>query len=109
LKPEQVETFVAAETKISEAVRKTGQPGPIRWYQLVSGGETPQFLMVTDRENWAAYERSFEEEINGLMEKVYGKDQAASILREARSAVRSQYIETWQYRADLSFVPGGKQ
>jgi len=26
-------------------------------------------------------------------------------MRAARSAVRSQYEETWLYRADLSFVP----
>src|SRR5260370_150029 len=33
-----------------------------------------------------------------MMEKMYGKDQAARIMRDARSAVRSQYVETWQYR-----------
>ena len=31
------------------------------------------------------------------------------IMRDAHSAVRSQYVETWRYRADLSFVPAAKQ
>ena len=42
-----------------------------------------------------------------MLEKTYGKDQAENILQEARSAVRSQYVETWQYRPDLSFTPQG--
>jgi hypothetical protein len=40
---------------------------------------------------------------------MYGKDQATRIMSDARSAVRSQYVETWQYRPDLSFVPAAKQ
>ena len=109
LKPEQVGAFVAAEIKIRAAMRKAGYAGPMRWYQLVSGGETPQFLVLADRANWAAYEQSAEEKLDSMMEKMYGKDQAARIMRDARSAVRSQSVETWQYRADLSFVPAAKQ
>jgi hypothetical protein len=108
LKPEQVGAFVAAETKIRAAMRRAGYTGPVRWYQLVSGGETPQFLVLADRANWAAYEQSAEEKLDSMMEKMYGKDQAARIMRDAHSAVRSQYVETWQYRADLSFVPAAK-
>lgn len=109
LKPEQVGAFVAAETKIHAAMRKAGYAGSMRWYQLVSGGETPQFLVLADRANWAAYGQAPEEKLDSMMEKMYGKDQAARIMRDARSAVRSQYVETWQYRADLSFVPAAKQ
>ena len=81
----------------------------MRWYQLVSGGETPQFLVLADRANWVAYEQSAEEKLDSMMEKMYGKDQAARIMRDAHSAVRSHYVETWQFRADLSFVPAAKQ
>jgi hypothetical protein len=38
------------------------------------------------------------------MEEAYGKEQGAAILRTVRSAIRSQYLETWQYRSDLSFI-----
>jgi len=109
LKPEQVGAFVAAETKIRAAMRKAGYAGPMRWYELVSGGETPQFLVLADRANWEAYQQSAEEKLDSMMEKMSGKDQAARIMPDARSAVRSQYVETWQYRADLCFVPAAEQ
>jgi hypothetical protein len=109
LKPERLDAFMAAETKISAAMRKGGERQPLRWFQLVSGGETPQFLMLVDRADWAAYEESGEEKLQTTMEAVYGKDETARIMQDARSAVRSEHVETWQYRADLSFVPAKAQ
>jgi hypothetical protein len=109
LKPEQVGASVAAETKIRAAMTKAGYAGPMRWYQLVSGGETPQFLLFADRADWAGHEQPVEEKLDSMMEKMYGKDQAARLMRVGRSAVSSQHVETWQYRADLSFVPAAKQ
>ena len=105
VKPEQADKFVAAQFRIKEAILKAGHFPSIHWYQLVSGGEIPQFVMLADRDSWAAYEQSPDEQLSGILEEMYGKEQAASILRDVREAVRSQYVETWQYRADLSFVP----
>lgn len=64
--------------------------------------------MLADRDNWAACEQSLDEKLDGAMEQIYGKDRAASIMRDVRRAVRSQYVETWKYRPDLSFVPAAK-
>ena len=108
VKPDQVEAFIAAQSKIRQALADADYQGPMRWYQLVSGGESPQFLMLADRDNWAAYEQSPDEKLGGILEKMYGKDRATSILREAGGAVQSKYVETWQYRADLSFVAAAK-
>ena len=108
LKQEEVESFIAAQSKIKDALEKSGYKGRLRWYQLVNGGETPQFLMLAERDDWAAYEQSPDENLGSIIEKMYGKDRAASILRDIRRAVRSQYVETWQYRPDLSFVPVAK-
>jgi hypothetical protein len=104
LKQEDVERFIAAQSRIKNALEKAEYSGRLRWYQLVNGGETPQFLMLVDRDNWAAYEHAFDENLDDIMEKTYGKDRAASIIGDVRRAVRSQYVETWQYRPDLSFV-----
>lgn len=108
LKQEDVETFLAAQAKIKDALAKAGYLGHLRWFQLVNGGETPQFLMLVDCDNWASYEHSLDENLGSTMEKAYGKDQAASIMQDVRRAVRSQYVETWQYRPDLSFLPASK-
>jgi len=110
LRPEETSNFLDGLRKIKEASRKTGYPlaGPVRWYQLVSGGESPQFLLLADRANWAAFESPTEKTLDAMMQEAYGREQGAAILRTVRSAVRSQYVETWQYRADLSFVPTAK-
>ena len=108
VKQEQVESFLTTETKIKDALTKAGYSGHLRWYQLVSGGETPQFLMLVDRDNWASYEHAPDENLGSIIEKSFGKDQAASIMRDIHQGVRSQYVETWQYRPDLSFVPTPK-
>lgn len=104
LKPDQVDVFIAAQTKIRQALANAGYQSSMRWYQLVSGGETPQFVMLADRDSWAAYEQSPDERLGAILEKTYGKDPATIIVREASGAVQSRYVETWQYRADLSFV-----
>jgi hypothetical protein len=107
LKPEGVNDFVDGVKKIKEGVRKTDYPfrAPVRWYQLVTGGEGPQFFLLSDRANWAAFEPPTNKTLDAMMEAAYGKEQGAAILRTVRSAIRSQYVETWQYRSDLSFVP----
>jgi hypothetical protein len=61
--------------------------------------------MLVDRENWAAYEQAPDENLPSIMERTYGKDQAVRIIGDVRRAVKLQYVETWQYRPDLSFVP----
>jgi hypothetical protein len=96
--------------KIKAAIRKTEYPlaGPIRCYELVSGGESPQFLLLADRANWAAFEPPTSKTLDAMMEAAYGKEQGAAILLTVRSAIRSQYLEAWQYRGDLSFVPESK-
>ena len=108
VKQEDVESFLTAQAKMKDALAKAGHFGNLRWFQLVNGGETPQFLMLADRDNWASYEHSSDKNLGSILEKTYGKDQAASIMRDVRRAVRSQYVETWQYRPDLSFVPASK-
>ena len=106
LKPEGINDFVDGVKKIKEGIRKTNYPlaGSLRWYQLVSGGEGPQFLLLSDRANWAAFEPPTDKTLDAMMEEAYGKEQGTAILRTVRSAIRSQFLETWQYRSDLSFI-----
>jgi hypothetical protein len=110
LKPESVNDFLAGIKKVNAAIRKTHYPiaGATRWFQLVTGGESPQFLLLSDRANWAAFAPTTDKGLDAMMEEAYGEAQGASILRAVRSAIRSQYVETWQYREDLSFLPAPK-
>ena len=108
VKSEAVGPFVAAAEKIKKAMTARGYRGAIRWYELVSGGETPQFLMLDNRADWASYEQTEKETLDSVTERTFGRQQGAEIMKDFRSAIRSEYVETWQYRADLSFVPAKK-
>ncbi len=110
LKPERVNDFLAGIKKNNAAIRKTYYllAGATRWFQLVSGGESPQFLLLSDRANWAAFAPTTDKEVDAMMEQAYGKELGASILQRVRSSIRTEYVETWQYRPDLSFLPGPK-
>jgi hypothetical protein len=105
LKAESVNEFVEAVKKINEGIKKTNypQPGPSRWYQLVNGGEGPQFVLVGDRANWAAFQ-SNDKTLDGMMEDAYGKEQGAAILASLRKAIRAIHTSANKYRPDLSYV-----
>jgi hypothetical protein len=105
---EGVNDFVEAVKKIGDAIKKTNYPlaGPSRWYQLVNGGETPHFVLVGDRANWAAFQPPTMKSLDTMVEEAYGKEAGDAILATLRKAVRSTYTETLQYRPDLSYVSG---
>ena len=105
LKAESVNEFVEAVKKINEGIKKTNYPqaGPNRWYQLLNGGEGPQFVLVSDRANWAAFQPN-EKTLDAMMEEAYGKEQGAAILASLRKGIRSTTTQANKYRPDLSYV-----
>ncbi len=74
------------------------------WYQLVNGGESPHFVLVGDRANWASFQPPTDKILDSMMEEAYGKEQGGAILSALRKAVRSTSTEALQYRPDLSYV-----
>ena len=110
VKPEAINDFIDGVKKVSDGIKKTSFPqaGPSRWYQLVNGGESPHFVLVGDRANWASFQPPTDKTLDSMMEEAYGKEQGAAILGSLRKAVRSTSIEALQYRPDLSYVAAQK-
>jgi hypothetical protein len=110
LKPEGINDFLDGIKKIQDGIKKTNYPlaGASRWYQLVNGGETPHFVLVGDRANWASFQPPTDKTLDSMMEEAYGKEQGAAILNALRKAVRSTLTEALQYRPDLSYVAASK-
>ena len=106
IKADSVNDFVEAVKKVGDGIKKTNYPqaGASRWYQLVNGGETPHFVLVGDRANWASFQQPTDKTLDSMMEDVYGKDQGAAILSSLRKAIRSTHTEALQYRPDLSYI-----
>jgi len=106
LKPEGINDFIDGVKKVNDGIKKTNFPqaGPSRWYQLVNGGESPHFVLVGDRANWASFQPPTDKILDSMMEEAYGKEQGGAILSALRKAVRSTSTEALQYRPDLSYV-----
>ncbi len=102
--------FLGGVKKVLEGMKKTSYPmaGATHWYQLANGGESPHFVLVGDRANWAAFQPPTDKTLDSMMEEAYGKEEGAAILASLRKAIRSIYTETLQYRPDLSYVAGTK-
>jgi hypothetical protein len=110
LAPDGLNDFVESVKKVTEGIKKTNYPmnGANRWYQLVNGGDSPHFVLVGDRANWAAFEPATKKTLDGMMEEAFGKEQGAAALSTLRKTIRRVRTEAIRYRPDLSYVPESK-
>ena len=71
-----------------------------QWYELVTGGDRPQFLLIEERPNWDGVDGNGElDALNLEIEKTKISEET---VKTFWSSVRTIYAETWHYRADLS-------
>jgi hypothetical protein len=68
------------------------------WYEKLTGGPLPEFMLMVAREGWAEYDT---EPAIGLEALLHG----SSALDDLAASVESVEAETWTYRADLSLIP----
>jgi len=101
VKPASVVQFQDAIKRINAAIKKTSYPvKSSRWYQLVSGGDGPHYVLVTDRNSWADMEGPQTSMADML--KQAGDEKA---LQDLRDAFHHTVSEMAEYRADLSYMP----
>jgi len=99
-----VNDFIEAVKKISQGIKKTNAPTTAsRWYSLVSGGQGPEFVLVSDRKSYADFHLS-DKTLDQIMQDAYGEEGAA-ILKTLRQSYYHTYSEFLHYRRDLSYVP----
>lgn len=100
VKPGSIRDFEDALTNLNAARSKSVRPIKGRWYELVAGGDYPQFLLIEDRANWS----SFGEQ--GQLDEILHAGPASpldpALLNAFRNSIRSAYVDTLHYRPDLS-------
>jgi hypothetical protein len=100
--PEHVNDFIESIKKINAALQKTNYPvKPSRWYSLANGGDTPTFVLVTDRATWGDMEPP-EKKLEDALKEAYGDSSALDTLRKSCRKITS---ELSVYREDLSYIP----
>lgn len=68
------------------------------WYEKVTGGTAPEYMLMVARDGWASYDRHV-----ATLEALAGRDHAEDLT----AAVDEVRVETWLYREDLSLIPEG--
>ena len=104
----KTEQFHAALRQFHEALQKAKSPGRYEWFELLNGGEGPQFLLFLPRLNWAALDTDRGELMEAL-EKSAGKSKAKDIMSQFNAAVRSYQRFAVRVRPDLSLLSNANQ
>jgi hypothetical protein len=104
LKPSGISTFTDSVKRINAAMVQSKYPAkPSRWYQLVSGGDGPHYVVVTDRMSWADMQGP-DQTMADMLKQVYGNDDKT--MQNLRDAVDHTMSEMAEFRRDLSYMPG---
>jgi len=108
LKPEAVQDFEIALQRIKRSLPNTdGTPVfSAQWYELVTGGDRPQFLLIEEHRDWASFHGSGE--LDALRKGNQGNQIPEEAVKSFWNSVRLIYSETWHYRPDLSRLRNGK-
>jgi len=108
LKPEAVQDFEMALRRIKRLLPSTdGAPVlSAQWYELVTGGDQPEFLLIEEHRDWASFHG--DGELEALKKGNHGNEIPEEVVKSFWNSVGSIYSETWHYRSDLSRLIAGK-
>jgi hypothetical protein len=86
------------------ALQKARSPQRYEWFELLNGGEAPQFMLFLPRRNWGAFDeqRGF---LLKALEKSVGKQKADQLFAQFTAAVESSRRYAVRLRPDLSNLP----
>ena len=96
--------FCMALREFYDALSRVGGVNRYEWFDLRSGGDTPQFMLMVPRANWEAFDTRADLFLDQL-EQTLGKKQAAKLFEQFTSAVKSQQRSAVRFRSDLSLLP----
>jgi hypothetical protein len=99
--------FLLALRKCREAIQKSNYPLHYHVFELYNGGEHPTYVLVFPHKNWADFEPP-EQTFPAMLEKVYGRDEAESIMKLWDKSVHSVHSQIIAFRPDLSYLPPAK-
>ena len=101
LRPEAIQDFEIVLQRIKRSLPNTDGVTALsaQCYELVTGGDKPQFLLIEQHRDWASFNGS--SELDALRKGNHGEI-PEEIVNRFWNSVRSIYSESWHYRSDLS-------
>lgn len=107
VKMDGVAEFLAAARKMHEAIQNSDSPVYYDLYQLHNGGEHPTFVFRFPRKNFGDFE-PLDPSVMAILEKAYGREEAASVMKSFSGSVVSVESEIAAARPDMSYAPEAK-
>jgi hypothetical protein len=107
VKTSGAQAFMAGIKEAKLALDKLNWPVRNFWYQMVTGSEGPEFVLVVARSSWADFEPG-PKTLDEALAEVYGPQKAMAVLGAVRDNTRYTYSELLRYRPDLSYIPAMK-
>jgi hypothetical protein len=95
--------FYQALRDFHDALSRGGAVTRYEWFELRSGGDTPQFMLMVPRANWEAFDTRADLLLDRL-EEMLGKKKAARLFEQFASTVKSQQRSAVRLRPDLSLL-----
>ncbi len=96
--------FYEALRQFHRALRKAGSPQRYEWFELLMGGEEPQFMLFLPRRNWAAMDEKRDFLFEAL-EKSVGATKSKELLAQFTATVKNCRRYVIGLRPDLSNLP----
>jgi hypothetical protein len=108
VKPEAVQDFEVALRRIKRALSGADHSvsPSAQWYELVTGGDRPQFLLMEERLNLDGIDGNGE--LDALKSEIEKTKISEETMKTFWSSIRTIDAETWHYRADLSRLSKSK-
>jgi hypothetical protein len=99
--------FYKALREFHDALSRGGAVTRYEWFELRSGGDTPQFMLLVPRANWEAFDTRADLFLDRV-EEMLGKKKAAKLFEQFTSAVKNHQRSAVRLRPDLSLLPTPK-
>ena len=96
--------FYEAIRQFHHALQKAGSPERYEWFELLSGGEEPQFMLFLPRRNWAAFDTQSGFLLK-VLEKSVGTKKASELFAQFTATVKTCRRYAVRLRPDLSNLP----
>jgi hypothetical protein len=93
--------FYEAVRQFHDAMQKAACRERYEWFELLNGGEGPQFMLFLPRSNWAAFDtqRGF---LSEALEDSLGKRKSEKLVAQFSAAVKTYHRSAVRLRPELS-------
>jgi hypothetical protein len=99
--------FMSAVGAVHLAGMKTNWPVHYEWFELVSGGDADEVVLVIPHDSWADFEDNPQvKPFRDMLKDAFGQAEEDSVMNRLNNSVEKETTSVIEFRSDLSYMPG---